>query len=285
MPAESGQKDEGLGKTRMEAMSDGLFAVAMTLLLADAITEKGLASWMESPRDLGLFAITFSIVGLYWIAHNNECRYILKTDRLVLWTNLLFLAPIACMPVFLASLMKEHGPGFGEKLGKAQTFYLLDAMCIGVAITLFFLSFAFRRGFVTKEGQGRRGETIYRNLFLPLAYLGLLLTKWWNPEARVVADFEYAVVTAPAVYVLLTLLCYLLTRVTRRLSGRRPRRIARGGVVVIASLSVLGVGLARHWSIFLVTWWTLLAVIFVALFDMDAQPAAGTSAAAASASV
>jgi hypothetical protein len=76
--------DEGLGKGRMEAISDGVFAVAMTLMLADVVTAEGAEDWRKNWADkTALFLVTFGISSTYWIAHNNECRYVRKTDRLV----------------------------------------------------------------------------------------------------------------------------------------------------------------------------------------------------------
>jgi len=68
--------NEGLGKTRMEAISDGVFAVAMTLMLADVVTTEGATDWRKHWDDRSLlFLVTFGITSTYWIAHNNECRH------------------------------------------------------------------------------------------------------------------------------------------------------------------------------------------------------------------
>src|SRR5438046_706017 len=94
------EDSEGLGKARMEAISDGVFAVAMTLMLADAVTKEGVAEWRAHFGEKGLlFLVTFGTTSIYWIAHNNECRMVKKTDRLILWLNLLFVAAVAFVPV------------------------------------------------------------------------------------------------------------------------------------------------------------------------------------------
>src|SRR5947209_13890864 len=114
------QRHDGLGTERMKAMSDGVFGVAMTLLLADFLTEKGVGRWWNAmPSQIGLFLSTYFILGIYWIAHNNECRYLSRTNRSVLWANLAFLAPVACMPIFLATLVAAVHPPASQ--GDGQT--------------------------------------------------------------------------------------------------------------------------------------------------------------------
>ena len=139
--------ESGLGKARMEAMSDGVFSVAMTLVLADLITPDGLERWAAHLAfHLGLLSVTFFIIAIYWTAHHNECRLIQETNRLIFWVNFSFLGPVACLPIFLASLMRES-----QKrqcvvpetfLSCADVRYLIAAIVAGAALTTFHLSFA-----------------------------------------------------------------------------------------------------------------------------------------------
>src|SRR5260370_38420709 len=89
-----------LSRNRIEALADGVFAVAMTLLVLDikvpelqsplATAElplKLLALW---PKFLS-YLISFVILGVYWMGHNMQLSLIRQPDRPLIWINVLFL--------------------------------------------------------------------------------------------------------------------------------------------------------------------------------------------------
>ena len=69
-----------LGTTRIGALSDGVFAVALTVLVLDLHPpELSDPRWWDQlwPKIVS-FVVSFLIVSIYWIAHNNESRLIKK---------------------------------------------------------------------------------------------------------------------------------------------------------------------------------------------------------------
>lgn len=93
----------GWEKTRLEALSDGVFGVALTLLIVDLATANFPSSfsdpkWHEFLRRIGAWLYILAIVGVYWVAHHNEMRTIDKVDRMMLWINLLFLCLVVLLP-------------------------------------------------------------------------------------------------------------------------------------------------------------------------------------------
>ena len=99
---------EGLGKQRIEALSDGIFAFAMTLLVLDIkipkISEALVAPGFLMHTLLALwpkfitFGMSFVILGLFWIAHQGYAHFLKRTDRYFLWINLLFLMVVVVVP-------------------------------------------------------------------------------------------------------------------------------------------------------------------------------------------
>ena len=100
--------NDGLGKHRIEALSDGIFAIAMTLLVLD-LKVADIPEDMATPGFLGrmllglwpkflCFAMSFLILGLFWIAHHGYSHFIKRSDRYYLWLNLLFLMVVVCVP-------------------------------------------------------------------------------------------------------------------------------------------------------------------------------------------
>ncbi len=106
----------GLGKARIEALADGVFAIAMTLLILDIkvpvlapgeggddLFRKLLALWPK----LVAFVVSFLIIGVYWVGHHAQLHFVRRSDRTFLWMNLFFLLVISAMP-FSTALLGEH---------------------------------------------------------------------------------------------------------------------------------------------------------------------------------
>jgi uncharacterized membrane protein len=102
-PVERGQDNEKvLG--RILAFSDGVFAIAILLLLIDIrlpadTTAVNLGSALIElwPKYLA-FLLSFVVIGLYWSAHVRVFREIVRYDQNLIWLNLLFLLFIVVIP-------------------------------------------------------------------------------------------------------------------------------------------------------------------------------------------
>jgi uncharacterized membrane protein len=97
---------------RLNAVSDGIFSVALTLLILDikppstSSANLGEALLMLAPQ-FGVFALSFAIVAYFWVIHHLIFLYIRTTDRSLLWTNLLFLLCVVVLP-FSAALLARY---------------------------------------------------------------------------------------------------------------------------------------------------------------------------------
>ena len=103
----------GLATNRLEALVDGVFAVVMTLLVLDIkvphpANPAGLVQALSQLRlTLLSYALSFVIAGVYWVGHHNQFAYIRRTDRPLLWINILFLMCVAFIP-FSAALLARY---------------------------------------------------------------------------------------------------------------------------------------------------------------------------------
>jgi uncharacterized membrane protein len=98
---------------RLEALSDGVFAVAMTLLVLDLHTpvaaaihsEAGLWQAMGAlvPR-LFIYLMSFLTLGIFWVGQQTQLNHLGHTDRNHAWIQLAFLFGVSLMP-FSTSLM------------------------------------------------------------------------------------------------------------------------------------------------------------------------------------
>ena len=117
IPSSPAENIEGLGKQRIEALSDGIFAFAMTLLVLDVkipklseplVNQGVLAQTLLDlwPKFL-TFAMSFLILGFFWIAHHGYTHFLKRTDRYFLWINLLFLFIVVFLP-FSTDLLGDY---------------------------------------------------------------------------------------------------------------------------------------------------------------------------------
>ncbi|MCC6260643.1 MAG: DUF1211 domain-containing protein [Anaerolineales bacterium] len=90
-------------KSRLEAFSDGVFAIVITLLILDIrFPEVDYSRFVETlvsilPRILA-YVMSFIIIGLYWVIHHNSMHVMRKIDRGFLWLNILLLLCISFIP-------------------------------------------------------------------------------------------------------------------------------------------------------------------------------------------
>ena len=89
---------------RVLFFSDAVFAIAITLLVVDIrvpISRAGINAGHElhdAERQILGFAISFLVIGLFWMGHHRLYRYITALDRRLIFLNLLFLGTIAFAP-------------------------------------------------------------------------------------------------------------------------------------------------------------------------------------------
>ena len=113
--------ETGLSKNRIETLTDGIFAVAMTLLVLDigvpqisSTSAVSIGTGTELlTRLLDLwpkifsFGISFVILAIYWMANHRQFYYLKHIDRVLIWINIIFLMAICLLP-FSTSLLGEY---------------------------------------------------------------------------------------------------------------------------------------------------------------------------------
>lgn len=103
----------GIGSPRrVEALSDGIFAIVMTLIVLEIHVPRGSASaLLDDLSRLGptllTYALTFVTLGVLWFGNRTQSEQIERADHPLVWLNLLFLGLIAMVP-FSAALLAEH---------------------------------------------------------------------------------------------------------------------------------------------------------------------------------
>lgn len=96
-----------LGKNRIEALSDGIFAIAMTLLVLnfhipnlphDAPNVRVLPALLHMWPVFATYAVSFLSLGVFWIGHHNMYHAVRRSDRTLLWLSILFFMFVSSLP-------------------------------------------------------------------------------------------------------------------------------------------------------------------------------------------
>lgn len=97
---------------RVEAFSDGVFAIAITLLVLDIKVPHGARGHMWHALGAmwptyAAYVDTFLVIGVMWINHHTVFSYIARVDRTLLFLNLLLLMGVTVLP-WPASLLSTY---------------------------------------------------------------------------------------------------------------------------------------------------------------------------------
>lgn len=134
----------GFGTTRIEALADGIFAVAMTLLVLDVKLPDGevytsdhalLERLLSLEHTFVIYFISFIVLGMFWVGHHAHFHYIRYVDHTLLWINLLFLFMITSVP-FGTDLLGTHSGLRLPYLYYGAKVLLLSALLIGQIVYL-----------------------------------------------------------------------------------------------------------------------------------------------------
>jgi uncharacterized membrane protein len=106
-----------MNKSRVEAFSDGVFAIAITLLvltIAEPSSYKDLAHQLGSRwPSLAAFVVSFAVIGIMWLNHHSLFANFERIDRGLFYLNMLLLLTITFLPyptgVLGQALAKGHG--------------------------------------------------------------------------------------------------------------------------------------------------------------------------------
>ena len=104
-----GRETAVIGKQRLEAFSDGVLAVAVTLLVldlhADPASLDSLAAQLRQEwPSFAAYLVSFFIVGVIWINHHALFALMARVDRLLMFYNLLLLLFVTTIPFTTSTL-------------------------------------------------------------------------------------------------------------------------------------------------------------------------------------
>ena len=93
-----------MGKGRLEAFSDGVFAIIITIMVLELKTPEGatLAALRPMCAPFTAYAVSFAYVGIYWVNHHHLLNTAKSVSGLILWANLALLFALSLVPLTTA---------------------------------------------------------------------------------------------------------------------------------------------------------------------------------------
>lgn len=189
---------------RIVAFSDGVFSIAITLLVLGLTIKPGIpdhelahALW-EKHESLLAYAISFAVIGRFWVIHHGFFSEVTAFDGRLIGLNMFYLAWIVLIP-FSSQVLGDYG-------GQLPAVVLYSANLTGIVLIGQWMAWDARRAGLTKIDAETATEGLYRSLFVAGVFLSSI----------VVAIFDASI--APY--------CWLILFVEGR--GHFVRRLSQG---------------------------------------------------------
>ncbi len=177
---------------RLEAFSDGVFAVAITLLALDvrlpvlpasATDEELYRAVLALAPKLVTYFLTFVLVGMFWIAHHRVFAAIRRVDRAMLWLNLILLLWICLVPLSAAALSAHPYTRTGV------TVYGLNVICIGISLFSVWHHACRKKLLHPQTDPGFIRLSYYRTMVGTPVYAVAVAVSFWSPKVSCVIFF------------------------------------------------------------------------------------------------
>ncbi|HET6998137.1 MAG TPA: TMEM175 family protein [Solirubrobacterales bacterium] len=155
--------------SRIVAFSDGVFAIAITLLVLafnvpDELRDESLADALWGQREnLLAYALSFAVIGRFWLLHHRFFSTVTAFDGRLLVLNIFYLAWIVLIP-FSSEVLGDYG-------GEAAAIVLYAANLSGVVLTGLWMAADGRSAGLTNIDAASHHEQRYRALYIAAVFL------------------------------------------------------------------------------------------------------------------
>jgi uncharacterized membrane protein len=180
--------------SRIEAFSDGVFAIAITLLILDVHVPTlsqgplGVALKRQWPTYVA-YLISFSFIGIMWVNHHRLFNHIRRSDNGLVFLNLLLLLGVSVVP-FPTALIAAHYYAPGRTLAAA----VFNGTYVLIAIFFNILWRHIVRGELLDSATQESAEAISRQYAVgPLSYLICFALTWVSVPASLIVNIALAV--------------------------------------------------------------------------------------------
>jgi uncharacterized membrane protein len=180
--------------SRIEAFSDGVFAIAITLLILEVKVPAspqgslGAALLRQWPSYLG-FLLSFAFIGIMWMSHHRMFTLIKRTNDTLLVLNLLLLLGVTVVP-FPTAVLAVHLGGPEQKT--AAVLYNATFVIIGITFNILW-RYAVARRLIDPSALPSAASMSRQYAFGPIIYLICLALAWVSVKASLALSIGIAV--------------------------------------------------------------------------------------------
>ncbi|HEX4732238.1 MAG TPA: TMEM175 family protein [Solirubrobacterales bacterium] len=204
------REDNEIEFGRIVAFSDGVFSIAITLLVLNIGVKAGLPHHLlahelwEQRENLLAYAISFAVIGRFWVVHHGFFSEVMAFDGRLIGLNMLYLGWVVLIP-FSSQVLGDYG-------GQLAAVVLYSANLAGVVLIGQWMAWDARRAGLTSIDGVTQLESLIRSIYIAGVFLFSI----------VVALFDAGI--APFCWFLLFAepSGHLVRRITDRQTQRRP---------------------------------------------------------------
>jgi uncharacterized membrane protein len=162
----------GRSVERIEALSDGIFGVGMTLLVLDLRlpaaevihSNHALSTALLSVLpQLAMYMMSFMTLGIFWVGQQTQLSHLERSDRHLTWINIAFLFPVTLMP-FSTKLMAEF-----SQTRVALIVYWLNIVLLGAGLYISW-GYAFRHKLLKAETPADAAPAVRRRIIIAQSF-------------------------------------------------------------------------------------------------------------------
>jgi uncharacterized membrane protein len=176
-----------MNKNRLEAFSDGVVAIAITIMVLNLKTPLG-AEWRELSAIAPLlfsYLLSFIYVGIYWVNHHHLMQPVRSVNGLILWANLHLLFWLSLIPFVTAWVSVDPSAS-------------APVATYGVVLLMSSIAFLLLgKALLAKDGANTRLalalSTRKKNLISVFLYVLAILLSLWNGIAGLVLYVTVAI--------------------------------------------------------------------------------------------
>jgi uncharacterized membrane protein len=143
-----------LSPARLEAVSDGVFAVVLTIMVLELRPphDTTLAGYLALWPHAAVYVVSFTTLAACWVNHRYLFSYLRRVDERVLWSNMALLFFLSLIPFFTASV--------GENRLVALTIALYAAAMTAVGLAFAALALSVRTQYESAEMPAAFGSRV-----------------------------------------------------------------------------------------------------------------------------
>jgi uncharacterized membrane protein len=164
------REENEIAFSRIVAFSDGVFSIAITLLvlnlkIGDDLTHGEVANALWNQREnLIAYALSFAVIGRFWIVHHSFFSEVTAFDSRLISLNMLYLGWVVLIP-FSSQVL-------GEYAGSTAAVVLYAANLAGVVLIAQWMSWDARGAGLTSIDAATQRENVTRSLFIAGVFIG-----------------------------------------------------------------------------------------------------------------